>query len=260
MPHLFRAHGFDMQRYRPTIGALIGSANHAAGAAALTEKMLAGTVSPLSMLEDAAMDEYRRRRGEEEQDGELLFDATTTKPAEVEPTIRKMVSVYRRDVVTHARPLMVERRLIEPFTDHVEVSGQGDLLALDEQEDGRAIVRDQKGSRNRNMKATEHSPQIGTYSLLFRSKGFRTDGAQIDFVFRPKVGDLQPPVEIHPIDLAEAEQTAHRVLTDFAAKAVEFERDGDPSVFIANPSCRLCSPKYCRFYAKRACRATYQGD
>ena len=249
-----------MTPYRPVVGALIGSANHAAGAAALTEKMLAGTLAPLSALEDAAMEEYRRRHGEESEQGELLFDDTTRKPSEVEPTIRKMVTVYRRDVVAERRPLMVERRLIEPFNDHVQLSGQGDLLALDEQDDGRAIVRDQKGSRRRNMKATEHAPQIGSYSLLFRSKGFQTDGAQIDFVFRPKVGEMQPPVEVHPLDIAQAEQTAHRVLTDFAAKAVAFERDGDPGVFIADPSCRLCSPKFCRFYGKKACSATWTGQ
>ena len=128
-PHLFREHGFDLRPYRSVVGALIGSANHAAGAAALTEKMLAGTLAPLSALEDAAMEEYRRRHGEESEQGELLFDDTTRKPSEVEPTIRKMVTVYRRDVVSSARPIMVERRLIEPFNDHVQLSGQGDLLA-----------------------------------------------------------------------------------------------------------------------------------
>jgi hypothetical protein len=249
-----------MTPYRPVVGALIGSANHAAGAAGLTEKLLSGTVAPLSVLEDAAMEEYRRRHSEESEQGELLFDDTTRKPSEIEPTIRKMVTVYRRDVVASARPIMVERRLIEPFNDHVQLSGQGDLLALDEQDDGRAIVRDQKGSRRRNMKATEHAPQIGSYSLLFRSKGFQTDGAQIDFVFRPKVSEIQPPVEVHPLDIGQAEQTAHRVLTDFAAKAVEFERDGDPSVFIQDPSCRLCLPRFCRFHGKRACKATWQGE
>ena len=170
-----------------------------------------------------------------------------------ERQLARMAAAYREGVLRTARPVMVESRIKAAFNDDVTLSGQSDLLHLDDQEV--PVVRDLKTGR-RKQPASSHAPQIGAYSLLFRSRGMEPKGCQIDYVKREALTKPQPEVVSDGLSIGQAERTAYAILGDWAPKAVAFAKDGDPARFIANPSSMLCSIKFCRLHGKPACPAT----
>lgn len=254
---LFQAHGHEVGRPFPNIGALVGSGVHKAAEVALTERMMAGTLAAVSTVEDAAVDAFRARRAQELEEGagEVIMDGDSPTMDAAERQVARMARQYRQDVAAVARPVAVESRItIETGVGEVLLSGQSDLLHLDDQGAGN-VVRDLKNSRTK-ANAAKHASQLGAYSLLFRSQGHTTHGAQIDHLPRVKIERPQPPVEHHPLDVAGAERIAHAVTTEFATKALAFAEDGDPSRFLVNPASNLCSPKFCRAFGCPACPAT----
>jgi hypothetical protein len=254
---LFLAHGHEVARPYPNIGALVGTGVHAAAEVALTERMMAGTLSAVSTMEDAAVDAFRARRTQELEEGAgpVIMDGESPTMDAAEHQVARMARQYRQDVVATARPLAVENRItIETGVGDVMLSGQSDLLHLDDQRTGN-VVRDLKNSRAKPA-AVKHIAQIGAYSLLFRSQGHETHGAQIDHLARVKVSKVQPPVEHYPLDVAGAERIAHAVTSEFATKALALADDGDPGRFLVNPASNLCNAKFCRAYGCPVCPAT----
>lgn len=257
---LFQEHGFSLRRPNVTIGALVGSGVHGAAEVGLKESMAGRGLVAVSTMEDAGVDAFRARRAEEEADAEAtLMDPVSRSIDEAESQVRKMSRQYRQDVVAKVHPIAVESRITVELRPGVEVSGQGDLLALDMVGGEVATIRDAKTSRHKTS-ALKHYTQIGTYSLLYRSHGMEPRAGQIDAIPRVAAAKPQPPVEEQPINLPAAERMAWATINDFAGKGESFAKDGDPSRFLLNPSSLLCSPRYCRAHGTPACAATYQGD
>jgi hypothetical protein len=256
-PHLFAEHGHDMAPRRANVGALVGSGVHGGAELALTELLLGGSPSPDDVLEDAGITAFRQRWAEDVGDQPVIMDDDTPSRNAAEGQVRRMVRTYRRDIVPRVRPVAVERRLEAEAVPGLVISGQSDLVALDAEKGGRTILHDSKTGRRR-MSAWRHAPQLGAYTLLLRTRGHAVDGCQVDFIQRVKEQKPQPSVEQQPIGIVEAEKIADAVLKDFGAKALDFQRDGDPSRFLPNPSSLLCSAKYCRLWGSKACPATYQ--
>lgn len=257
---LFEEHGHQLGRGNSNVGALIGSGVHKAGEVALVERMMTGNLTPLSAMEDAGLEEFRTRLDQEGGPG-LVMDDDSPTLNDAERQVRRMAARYREDVVTKAYPIAVENR-IEAATDveDVTLSGQADLLHLDrvQSEDGADdsfLLRDTKTSR-RPGNPFRFAAQLGSYSLLYRTRGFTADRGQIDSIQRVKLTKPQPPVVAQPFDLIAAEQVATAVLHDFGTKAVAFRKDGNPARFLANPSSQLCSPKFCRAWGSSVCPAT----
>lgn len=253
-PRLFADHGHELAPPRGNVGALVGSGLHGAGEVGLRELMASGTVAPLSTLSDAAITVFRARHLEErEQTTEIVMDTETPDMDTAERQLARMAAAYREGVLRTARPVMVESRINAAFNEHVTLSGQSDLLHLDDQEV--PVVRDLKTGR-RKQPASSHAPQIGAYSLLFRSRGMEPKGCQIDYVKREALTKPQPAVVSDGLSIEAAERMAYTILGDWSAKAVAFARDGDPAKFIANPNNLLCNSRFCRLHGRPACPAT----
>lgn len=257
-PTLFGAAGFELHPASTNFGALIGSGVHAGAEVALKGKMLGDSV-PLSTCEDAAIEEYRDRRRREADGKVLVGDETAGDHNQAEAQVRRMVDRYRKDVVAEAEPVAVERRLEAEVMPGVILSGQSDLLHLDRGQDAakpREIVRDLKTTRRRSAHPMAHAPQIGSYSLLFRSRGHDPTEARLDLLPRVRLAKPQPPVERKDLDIEAAEQIAHAVAHEFGSKLLAFAQDGDARRFVPNPGSSLCSRKFCRLHGMPACPAT----
>lgn len=255
---LFESHGLALHPASTNFGALIGSGVHAGAEVALKGKMLGDDV-PLSTCEDAAIGEYRERRAREADGHVLIGDETAADHDQAERQVRRMLAQYRVDVVAEAEPVAVERRIEAEVMPGVILSGQSDLLHLDRGQDPARpveIVRDLKTTRRRSMHPMAHAPQVGGYSLLFRSRGFDPTAARIDLMPRVKLAKPQPPIERRDLDIEAAEQIAHAVANEFGAKLLAFAQDGDARRFVPNPGSFLCSAKFCRLFGKPACPAT----
>lgn len=256
MPNTFLLHGHELAPQRGNVGALVGSGLHGAGEVGLKEKMGAGTIAAISTLADAAVEAFDGRwREESEQSAEIIMDGETPDADTARRQLVRMAAAYREGVLRDAQPLVVESRITADFAEGVILSGQSDLLHLDEAAGHINRVRDLKTGR-RKQPAMKHAAQIGAYSLLFRSRGLETGAAQIDYIKREAIKKAQPPVESDAISIEAAEAMAHSVLTDWTTKAKAFEADGDPHRFMVNPTSLLCNPKFCRLHGKSACPAT----
>lgn len=250
----FDGHDFKLRRRVANVAALIGTGVHGGAEVALLERMM-GSVMPVSAMQEAAIETFRKRTAEETDGAELLLDSDAPSLGDAEKQVRRMTARYREDVVKTAHPIAVESRIEVVFRDNVWLSGQADLLHLTEDDSGRARIRDLKTSRH-PAAAWKHGPQLGCYSLLIRSEGHAVDAGQIDYLRRVPVDRAQPGVEPHEIDIMAAERVAYGVISDFAAKAIGFAADGNPERFLMNPNSRLCHPNFCRAWGTRACSAT----
>lgn len=256
---LFREHGYEIEPYRANVGALVGSGVHGGAEVGLKERMKGGAITPLSTLEDAAVETFReRRRAEKEEQGavEFIMDAESPTMDGAERQVRRMIRAYRDDVVSAAHPLAVESRIEAEIRPGVILSGKADLLHLDAGSTGALqTVKDLKTGRRRSP-PQKHLAQVGSYSLLFRTEGFRPTDAQIDFLHRVKLEKPQPDVEAQPLVLEQAEAVAWATLNDFAEKALAFAKNGDASIFLPNPNSMLCGDRFCRLYGTASCPAT----
>lgn len=258
-PNLFTDAGWRLGPSRAVIGAIMGSGYHAGADVALKEWMGAGTIMPLDTLHDAGVAGLRLRFQEDVEGRECLFDVERPTLSDAEKQCRRLLTRWREDVLRDSRPIAVENRIVAEYRPGVLLSGQADLLHLDIGKGARKRVRDHKTSRRRQV-PMKHGPQLGCYSLLFRSKGHETDEAQIDLAHVVPLAKPTPPIEPQPLNIVAAENMAVAVLSDFADKVLAFRASGNPQTFVCNPGTFLCSAKYCRAHGKPVCPATYQGD
>lgn len=259
-PEIFRDAGFELGPRTSNVGALIGTGVHAAAELALTEKLNRGADTPLSAMEDAAIEGMRARLEEETAEAGLVMDNDTRSMDEAERQARRMTGAVRSGVVLGANPVAVERHLEADVADGVVLSGHGDLLHVDQAFDGKGDVgeervRDLKSTR-RKSSPWRHAGQVGAYSLLYRAHGFSPRRAQIDELPRVSLSKPQPAIEHKPLRVEACEQIAWTILGDYAGKMAAFVQDGDPSRFIPNPTSHLCSPKFCRAFGTGVCPAT----
>lgn len=255
--HLAREHGWELADARGNIGAVMGTGVHKGAEVGLTEKMVAGGMSPLSTLEDAAVAELHVRLAEErESTREIVMDDDTPSLSVAERQVRRMVAVVREDIIQRAHPLAVEGHVEATLREGIVLSGHSDLLHLSgEHAVGMPTIRDLKTGR-RKKKAVVHAPQLGAYSLLFRTVGHSPQAAQIDFVQRVGLKKPQPAAVEQPLPLAGIEAVAWSVLLELGDKLEAFARDGDPSRFIPNASSNLCDERFCRAFGTKLCPLT----
>ncbi len=246
--------GYELRQLGQSIGALIGTAVHAAAALTLKAKAETGQIGPTDAATDCAIGTLR----ENAHDG-ALYDRETPGLNDAEQQAVRMTKAYRSHIAPGIQPLIVEERLEAQVTPSLVLSGQSDVIA---REPGR--VHDLKTGKRRG----NHKPQIGAYSLLARTPGAATtEGISItdaveDFVQRVPLKKPQPTPEIHTYEVATAETAALNVLRHIEADLVAFRQGdeargllpGDPWSFPANPSSMLCSPKWCAAFGTDFCR------
>ncbi len=247
-PREIEAAGYTLRSLPSNVGAAVGTGVHAAAAMILKEKAANGNLPPLNVATDAAVEELRNAVNQG-----ITWDKETPVLNEAELQVARMVQVYRHQVAPMVDPLIVEERLEAQVSPAIVLTGQSDVIA---REPGR--VRDLKGGKVMGM----HAPQIGSYSLLARSNAIDVTDAVVDWIPRVPLKKPQPDAVTYRYDVSIAETAAVNVLRHIESDLATFrigdmERHllpGDPWAFVANPSSKLCSAKWCPAHGTDFCR------
>lgn len=242
--------GYALRELPSNVGAAVGTGVHGGAALLLKEKAATGELPPLDVATDAAITELRKAA-----EPGITFDRETPALNEAEQQVARMLRIYRAQVAPEVQPIAVERRLEAHVSPGIILSGQSDVIA---REPGR--VRDLKGGKTMGS----HGPQIGAYSLLARSGDEPVDirDVVIDFVQRVPLKKPQPDAVVHRYDVAVAETAAINVLRHMEDDLNTFRYGnpegevlpGDAWAFVANPSSKLCSAKWCPAWGTDFCR------
>ena len=245
------AAGYKLFRLPNGIGAAIGTGVHAGAAISLQEKAKAGSLPPLSVATDAAMDSLKERAAEG-----VTYETKGTAQhfGHAEQHVLRMTEAYHRVIAPTVEPIIVETRLEAEVAPGIILSGQADVVA-------------REPGKPRDLKTTTkagktHNPQIGAYSLLARTAGIDVTGAAIDEISRVSLKNPQPDPISTDYDIALVENAANRVLGHIMDDLKVF-REGNPEqrilpgdawAFPANPGSMLCGPKYCAAHGSDWCR------
>lgn len=242
------AAGHKLRKTTPSVASHIGTGVHSASAMMLVDKLASGTWS-LDAALDAGVDSMRLRC---EQEG-ASWDGDVRNMAEAERQVIRMSRAYSAVVAPKIQPIDIENRLEANLGGGFVLSGQSDVTAREPD-----TIRDTKTG----AQLGSYRPQIGGYGRLQRSWNMPATKGVIDFIRRGSLNkDQAPPVEIE-IDIAAAEAANERVVDDMIHSINVFRygsddgriRPGDPWAFIANPSSRLCSPKWCAAWGSTFCK------
>lgn len=238
IPALVRDAGFELPQRPGSIGAMIGTATHAAVAYTLTEKMNRGELGNATEAEQRGLEALQ----EETADG-VLWDDTSPNKNSAEKQVVRLTTAYRRVVAPNLEPVAVEQRYEAEFGPFV-VGGTVDTCT-----DG---VRDLKTGKMQRMNIA----QYGCYSLLRRANGEPVANIFEDYVPRVALTKPQPdPVSTpYPVDLAE--KIAKSIVIKMARDVTQFQESGNPLEFAANPMSMLCNPKFCPAHGTDFCPET----
>ena len=258
-PALVKKAGYDLRSIRPTVAAPIGTACHAGGAFMLDRLMDTEEISraDVNMAKDRALFEFRR-----------IFLETEAECDEVSPTRRdsetqigRMVEAIAEHAAT-LKPIRVERRISGrvPGT-RLILTGQPDNI------DGLGgPICDTADSAIRDLKCGKAlwyaDPQLGAYAFLETAYGSTISEVWLDWCQRTPVKRFQPKVSPRKMDLNACKSSAWSILQE-ADRALRRWTDGSPEAgisaqcpdsFMANPSSRLCSARWCPAFGTPFCR------
>ena len=218
------AAGFNLRETKPSIGAAVGTAVHAA----LTAKRRG--------IQPTPMDAFRAEivPGAE-------WDATTPSLSIAEAQIERMsdaaLALPVREYVGLEMPLRAT------IADGWELTGQLDALT------GDGHLDDLKtGALPRPYQA-----QIGGYVLLAQSNDLKAESCSTTFIRRVRLSKPQPPAVLEPVDLATAVRAAWHTIDDVRRTWERFASTGDPWTIPANPMSLMCSVKYCPAHGTSFC-------
>ena len=238
--------GYELRELRPSVGAAVGTAVHAAAARMLQEKIDTGELGSGKDGIEIAIEAFR-----EETEPGAEWDDTTPNVATAEAQIERLTLAYRLGVARHINPAAVEQAWEVPAGDDFVLTGRCDVITVD------GVVRDLKtGALPRPYQA-----QLGAYSLLARSQDPPIDvsGVAVDFIRRtPKTKPQEPPVT-ETCDRGVSERAAWSVIERIRQDMSEFRRrlaDGDEppeEAFLANPMSMMCRPQFCPAHGTKWC-------
>ena len=231
--------GYELNFTPNGIGAVVGTATHSGAAYILTEKMNTGELgNPTEAVERGLQDvDDTVKEG-------VAWDDTTTNVDTAHTQVRRMIAVYRRDVAPALKPIAVENRLTNRFSDRIILSGQADEMEHDE-----------AGDLKTGAARSAYTGQYGAYCLLARSHDGRVDRFSEFFVKRCRPSKEQEPPVRTVLEPEPLEQHTQAILKKIERDLEDFDFTGDPNAFLPNPSSMLCGPKYCPAHGTPYCTA-----
>jgi hypothetical protein len=176
------------------------------------------------------------------------------KLGEAETATLRMVVAYRDELAPFIDPILIEERLEARAGPGLILSGQSDVIAREP-----GTVRDLKTGKAATL--GYHNPQLGSYSLLARSRNIDIKRAVIDFIRRVGSRQEQPHPQSIEYDIDRIETAAVNILRSIDNDFRTFKhgdqrrqiQPGDPFAFMANPNSKLCSPNFCRAFNSDFC-------
>lgn len=235
---LTSAAGFNVRELPSTVGACVGTATHSGVGYILGEKVDTGTLGNATESDQRALQSLDEAVGRG-----CMWDDTTSNMNTAQKQVLRQVATFRLHTAHLLKPVAIEQRLTAKMSDRMTVSGQADICEDDS-------IHDLKTGVMRRANAA----QYGTYSLLRRSFGHEVNRLVEVYVPRARVTKPQPDPELHFIPVEAAEQAAEGILRRIERDVTEFEKNGEPWAFLANPTSMLCSDKYCPAHGTTFCR------
>lgn len=238
--------GFAMRELRPSVGAAVGTAVHAAAAHMLRAKIDTGELGGAEEGIAVAVATFRAETGPGAE-----WDDTTPNGATAEIQIERLTLAYRLGVARHLEPAAVEQAWEVDAGGGFVLTGHCDVVTV------AGVVRDLKTG----ALARPYQAQLGAYSLLARSQDppVRVSGVAVDFIRRtPKSKPQEPPVS-ETYDQDACERAAWSIIERIRADISEFRRRvvaGDEPLaeaFLANPMSMMCRPRFCPAHGTHWC-------
>ncbi len=241
IPKIVKAAGFKLQEMKNGAPALIGTAAHKVMEFTLTEKIKTGEIGLWRDAKESALEEWLKISTA----GELTWDEKTPNNKTAEQQITAIGATYFNHIAPNRNPVATEIYFEANAGDGFLLTGHADDLEAD------GVLRDFKtGANNSN-----YSAQLGAYSLLARSNGHKIAGLGVDWVPRSRAG-VVPEFMEKEYNVAASENVAQNILSNIKNSIKNFRENGNPWAFLANPSSRLCSAKFCPAYGTDFCDYT----
>lgn len=233
--------GYDLNDLPPSAGSALGTANHVASEYMMAVKMETGVLGSIDQAIECAVEKF----GADISSGVIWDDSTPNKNTAL-IQIAKQVKAYIPVMETFT-PIALELDLKADVGDDFQLTGHLDIL------DSEARIRDEKfGALNRS-----YLSQLGGYSLLARSNGYRVTDLCIDWIQRVGKTKPQPACQTIHYDQQESELAAHGIIARVKSDLIAFTQDPDDvwKAWPSNPMSLMCSDKYCPAYGTNFCEA-----
>lgn len=243
-PKLVEQAGYELRPVQPSIGAVVGTATHAAMQHAMVERM-AGREAQLDDLAAAADEALSKEMAA----GVVWDDTTRNRAAAQKQAYRQALAILQtaaRDVV----PVATEEELDADIGDGFLLRGHIDLR------DGEPSGWDWKTGTV--MRA--NLAQYGGYSMLIRVN-IGKPVKRLREVYIKRVGETKPqpdPVVIEYTDVPLAEKMAWQAIVDIKDTVQRFRETGDAWETMPNPNSLMCSEDYCPAWGTAFCTAHKQ--
>ena len=214
----------------PNVRMTVGTAVHKGAEVGYTEKIKDGKLPPVSVLKDAAIEEFHKKLKEEEPEME------DTQPSDWEHVILTDIDLYK-PVMEETQPKKVEQhyeiQLGSPIVE--KVAGTADIIL-----DG--AIADIKTTARKAV-PSNYTLQLSVYALL-ASRNDNKDYTQaiIHNIVHEKAAHVLPL----KLNVPQARYVVN-TLIDKVEAYYEGKAPGEV-LFSGNPASPLCSEKYCNFY------------
>ncbi len=241
-------YGFTVRPRKNHVGTVVGSAAHDGVAFLLKQFHAKGNWGDKTTAKHAASyaGEYVAR---ESRESGMIFDNTSKSAQFAVAAATNIVNEYHTKITPKGQTEIIEKNLGCIFQDPIsgteyEVTGTVDrFIILD------GVLRDLKTS----PKLKSHHAQIGAYIDILETHGYEVRSALIDHIPRTRPGRMQDPLKVVKVGKAMARGHSRSVHAKMHNNVERFIDCGNPSVFVANPSCDLCNPKFCQAYGTEFC-------
>lgn len=241
IPKLVKEAGYTMNNIIHGAAALVGTSSHKVMEYCLSEKISNGSIGEWKKAKESALDTWV----DESRKNSLLWDSGTPDFKSAEKQISSIGLVYFNEVAPTKKPKATEA-YFEADT------GNGFILTghIDDLEENNSLDDFKTGKNDCNYMA-----QIGSYSLLSRSNGFDIKEAGIDWIPRPRAGQI-PEYKHIKYNVSDCESIAKNTIDHIKNSISSFKKNGDKNAFMANPSSSLCSNKFCPAHGTSFCEYT----
>lgn len=238
----FVAAGYtDIREPKPSVGAAMGTAVHAAAKGYLLIKRDGVSAALSAEPHVAAVTAFV-----EEAAGGMTWDATTPSQHSAELAIASMIGEWRSAVEPHVQP-----KVIEPGMIAAKLDADGDFILTGHPDviDTSNVIEDLKTGKN----YWPPHRQLGSYAINEIAHGHPVEGLRVRHITRPSKTGKQKPCETYEYDLASALDFTRDTLHEIMARVKEFTARQDAAVFPANGMSMMCHPSYCPAFATSAC-------
>lgn len=228
-------------RGAPSAAAALGTAVHKGMEVGLLEKIATGKLPPVSVITDAAHQNWMAAS----EDDELTYnDGGGESFTSVDDMVVSAAKNYRLDLMPSIEPIATERVLTRIIENHPLIHAVQGSIDIEEERG----VSDLKVTKDKTT-AAKHIIQLSTYKLLREENDLPTMYATIDNVIKGRKMDPNK-VRTERIDVKVSTAYARHWINQILATTEEFHKTGDDLLFRGTSPDNnfLCNPNWCSIW------------